>query len=88
MEAACSSETSVDFQRTTRRYISKHRTIHLKYRWLWKFRKNTLTTFYFNLEDASGMFPEMLVIIDQSTRYHIAEDRSHIIIYPAFMDNL
>jgi hypothetical protein len=28
MEAICSTETSVDFQRTTRRYISEHRTLH------------------------------------------------------------
>jgi hypothetical protein len=28
MEAACSSETSVDFQLTTRRYIPEHRTLY------------------------------------------------------------
>jgi hypothetical protein len=28
MEAVCSSETSVDFQRTTRRYIPEDRTLH------------------------------------------------------------
>jgi hypothetical protein len=28
MEATCSSETSVDFQRTTHRYIPEHRTLH------------------------------------------------------------
>jgi hypothetical protein len=28
MEASCSSETSVDFQQTTRRYISEDRTLH------------------------------------------------------------
>jgi hypothetical protein len=28
MEATCSSETSADFQRTTRRYISEDRTVH------------------------------------------------------------
>jgi hypothetical protein len=28
MEAKSSSETSVDFQRTTRRYIPEHRTLH------------------------------------------------------------
>jgi hypothetical protein len=28
MEATCSSETSVDFQRTTRRYIPEDRTLH------------------------------------------------------------
>jgi hypothetical protein len=28
MEAICSSETSVDFQRTTRRYITEDRTLH------------------------------------------------------------
>jgi hypothetical protein len=28
LEAICSSETSVDFQRTTRRYIPKDRTLH------------------------------------------------------------
>jgi hypothetical protein len=28
MEATCSSETSVDFQRTTRRYIAKNRSSH------------------------------------------------------------
>jgi hypothetical protein len=28
MEAVCSSETSVDFQRTTRRYIPQDRTLH------------------------------------------------------------
>jgi hypothetical protein len=29
IEATCSSETSVDFQRTTRRYIPDHRTFQL-----------------------------------------------------------
>jgi hypothetical protein len=28
MEATCSYETSVDFQRTTQRYIQEHRTFH------------------------------------------------------------
>jgi hypothetical protein len=28
MEVTCSSETSVDFQRTTRRYIPEERTLH------------------------------------------------------------
>jgi hypothetical protein len=28
MEAICSSETSVDFQRTTRRYVSEGSTLH------------------------------------------------------------
>jgi hypothetical protein len=28
MEAICSSETSVDFQRTTRRYITEDSTLH------------------------------------------------------------
>jgi hypothetical protein len=28
LEAVCSSETSVDFQRTTRRYIPEDRTLH------------------------------------------------------------
>jgi hypothetical protein len=28
MEATCSSETSVDFRRTTRRYIPEDRTVH------------------------------------------------------------
>jgi hypothetical protein len=28
MEATCYSQTSVDFQRTTRRYISEYRTLH------------------------------------------------------------
>jgi hypothetical protein len=28
MEAICSSETSVDFQRTTRRYIPENSTLH------------------------------------------------------------
>jgi hypothetical protein len=31
MEAICSSETSVDFQRTTRRYIPEDRTLHVTY---------------------------------------------------------
>jgi hypothetical protein len=41
MEATCSSQTSVDFQRTTRRYIPEDRTLHnhrcenLKYYSLW-----------------------------------------------------
>jgi hypothetical protein len=30
MEAACSSKTSVDFQRTTRRYITEYGTLHNK----------------------------------------------------------
>jgi hypothetical protein len=29
MEATCSSETSVDFERTTRRYIPGHKTLHI-----------------------------------------------------------
>jgi hypothetical protein len=33
MDATCSSETSVDFQRTTRRYIPKHRTLHVYYKY-------------------------------------------------------
>jgi hypothetical protein len=32
MEATCSSETSVDFQQTTRRHIPEGRTVH-NYRW-------------------------------------------------------
>jgi hypothetical protein len=31
MEAVCSSETSVDFQQTTRRYILEDRTLHMQY---------------------------------------------------------
>jgi hypothetical protein len=34
LEATCSSETSVDFQRTKRRYIQDDRTLQMK-RWLW-----------------------------------------------------
>jgi hypothetical protein len=33
MEAICSSETSVDFQRTARRYISKDRTLYFRDVW-------------------------------------------------------
>jgi hypothetical protein len=36
MEATCSSETSVRFQRTTRRYIREHRTLHVIQRWQYK----------------------------------------------------
>jgi hypothetical protein len=32
MEGTCSSETSVDFHRTTRRYIPEDRTLHSLYR--------------------------------------------------------
>jgi hypothetical protein len=31
MEAICPSETLVDFQRTTRRYIPEHRTLETKF---------------------------------------------------------
>jgi hypothetical protein len=30
MEATCSSEASIDFQRSTRRYIQKDRTMYLR----------------------------------------------------------
>jgi hypothetical protein len=33
-EATCSSETSVDFQRTIRRYIPEDRTLHHSLTWL------------------------------------------------------
>jgi hypothetical protein len=33
MEATCSSETSVEFQRTTRRYIPEDRDLHVSIRW-------------------------------------------------------
>jgi hypothetical protein len=39
MEATCSSETSVDFQRITRRYIPEERALRLKYLLYIRFRR-------------------------------------------------
>jgi hypothetical protein len=52
MEATCSSNVSVDFQRTTRRYISKERTFHnhrwepliLRYLTVWRYEGINLWT--------------------------------------------
>jgi hypothetical protein len=42
MEAVCSSETSVDFQRATRRYISEHTTLpNHRYENLKSYEQNT-----------------------------------------------
>jgi hypothetical protein len=48
MEAACSSETSVDTQRTTRRYIPEDRTLHNhRYENLKSYKKRVIRIYLF-----------------------------------------
>jgi hypothetical protein len=49
MKATCSSETSVDFQRITRRYIPDDRTIHYHRRENLKSYKNILVYIFYSL---------------------------------------
>jgi hypothetical protein len=35
MDAKCSSETSVDFQRNARRYVPENNTFHTDFPWIW-----------------------------------------------------
>jgi hypothetical protein len=79
MEATSSSKTSVDFQRTTRRYIPEYRTLHNN---LCENPKSYMMpcSWYMGIivsdEPAASIFRVQLIRLSWKWKRHIPEDRS------------
>jgi hypothetical protein len=74
MEATCSSETSVDFQRTTRRHIPEDTTLHNPLL-ITCIHAGFLIVVFFDPYDGGDMFLETSVDFHRTTRRYIPEDR-------------